>query len=142
VQGNCTQCSPSQFALLVFAIKETFRVINVPVKKLTLSNLAANVFKHMQAWLAVLFDKIREDTYVLPPTGCKIKPDSSLNFVQYPVNAVIIIKQVQPSFKSPVKLEPDTIRKSQLIANKSVSYCVFVVLLINFIKIFRIALER
>ena len=114
----------------------------MPVKKLTLSNLATNVLKNMKAWLAVLFDEIREDADILPFTRYKIKPDGSLNFVQYSVNAVIFIKQVQTSFKSSIKLEPDTIRKSQFIANKSVSYCVFVVLLINFIKIFRITLER
>lgn len=96
----------------VLTVQQSFRVINVPVKILTLSCLAADILKHIKTWLTVSLDKMGEDAYILPLASLIIKPQCGLYSVPQSVNAVLIIKKIQPSLKSSVKLEPDSIRKT------------------------------
>ena len=109
--------TPHWLYYTVFAIKYSFRVINVLKYILTLSYPAADILKNIQAWRAVSLDEIGEDADVLPLSRIYIKPYCCLYPVKNSIQAVIFSKKIQPSSKGPVKLEFDTIRKSQLIAN-------------------------
>lgn len=55
---------------------------------------------------------------------------------------MVFIKQIQPSVKTSIKLDLDTIQKLQTIANRLVRYFAFILFLINIFKILKITLER
>ena len=86
--------TPYRLCYTVFAIKYSFRVINVLKYILTLSYPAADILKNIKTWRAVSLYEIREDAHILPLPQGFTKPYCCLYSIEISIQTIIFSKKV------------------------------------------------